>query len=269
MNAADTSEKRPLTDENKPHEYPRSGHEEAAEPKTPPGEAQVPTQWAQESGQPAETAAPAVEAAPPAEAAEPRRPSWFKRLGIFLFNPETRLGRAVRATLRWTALVVAIFALGFLIAYVLLYQPAQKDLNATRQSLEAAETRLEENRAALDASARRVEDLQTENEALQNSLEAALRRGNLLKMLHHVNTARLSLMDEDSSAAAAALDEASRELEQFLPWLEAEDSEFTKTLSLRLELASDGLTRDPATALADLEILSNTLLLLDRVILTP
>lgn len=257
MNPSDNPEKLQLPDEKE--------HDRVLPPETP-GE---PEEGRQPETTAPETMAPEAEAAQPAEAEAPRRRSWIKRLGTFLFNPETRLGSTVRAALRWAALVVAVFALGVLTAYVLLYQPAQIDLNATRQSLEAAETLLEENRSALDASARRVDNLQDENQALQSNLEAAVRRGYLLKMLHHVHTARIALEDENSSAAAAALGEARRELEHFLPWLEAEDAEYAKAFSLRLELASNGLTRDPAIALADLDILINSLLLLEKTILSP
>ncbi|MEJ5203364.1 MAG: hypothetical protein WHV66_14145, partial [Anaerolineales bacterium] len=40
-----------------------------------------------------------------------------------LFSPETRMGRFLRPLVRWLAIIVGLFALGFLTAYLLLYRP--------------------------------------------------------------------------------------------------------------------------------------------------
>ncbi|MDZ4159011.1 MAG: hypothetical protein U1B80_04395 [Anaerolineaceae bacterium] len=225
--------------------------------------------------QPSEEAQPPISAPEPEEEKittpppAPPRPAAFKRVLHFLFSSETRVGRFIRPALRWSALVVAMFALGVLATYLLLYRPAQGNLNAARQSLATAETLLSESKAELAANALELNKTASEKETLEAALETATERIHLLKTLHLVNTARIALRDEDIPTAQSALRDAKAQLELLLPVIEKDDPELAKALSLRLELAAGGIERDLPTALADLDILSSSLALLDKTLSAP
>lgn len=196
--------------------------------------------------------------AEPSSPPAPSRPGFLKRGLQFLFNPETRFGRTVRAVTRALALTVSFFALGFLLAYLLLYRPASQSLEEARLEAETLQGQL--------ASAE--ESLQTTRQDLlqaQERLSIQQTRIQVLSVLDHAQSARLALSARNGAATAQkSIAAAVQQLEQALPEIKALDPNLATTLKARLDLISAEAARDPKTAVADLNILIEALQLLDQ-----
>lgn len=192
-------------------------------------------------------------------------PSTIGRFFYYLFNPETRRGRFIRSFLRLAGLIVGVFALGVLATYLLLYFPVTQDLKSTQGDLERTTQSLDEVENTLSAIQQDLSDLQASYQKSQDDLEIANTRIQVLKVLNHVTAARLALAARDGPTAQKELLEAQDKLGEALPLIKQEDPKVAKQVSLRLELAITELNRDPATAESDLENLTTTLLLLDKV----
>ncbi len=189
----------------------------------------------------------------------PRR-SWFYRLLRFMFSPETRMGRFMRPFLRWTAAVVGLFALGLLVAYLLLYQPTSRQLAAANDQI-----------AQLNGEIGR---LQTDSTGLQNSLAAADQRlktalddlqkaearNNLLVVIYDIANARTSLAQKDGAKVMSTLLQAQSDMQVLQPYLVANKKELADELNSRLETVRSVLVRDSQMAQSDLDNLYTALI---------
>jgi DNA repair exonuclease SbcCD ATPase subunit len=207
------------------------------------------------------------------EPAPKKRPSWFRRTGYTLFSPETRTGRIMRPVLIYFGMLVVGFALGALVVYLWMYQPvvaqwttARSALQNTQGELEQTQIDLEQNRQELNDSQSEVQTLQDANEILEQRLATAETRIRLLRVMYQAKTAQSALQNREPTPARRALQEARTELDAAMPSIGSEGDEVAQSLTLRLDLAINGLTRDPTTARADLEILINNLILLERLL---
>jgi hypothetical protein len=111
-----------------------------------------------------------------------------------------------------------------------------------------------------------VLDLQQTVESQEQQLERDSTRIHLLRVMYHSRVAQTALQNRDQASARRAVQEARRELDAALPMIELEDEEVAQSLTLRLDLVSNGMPRDPTTARSDLEILINNLILLERLL---
>jgi hypothetical protein len=207
------------------------------------------------------------------EPAPVKRPSWFRRTGYTLFSPETRTGRIMRPTLLYFGFLVAGFALGALVVYLWMYQPVVAQWTTARSALQNTQGELEQTQLDLEQNQQELSDAQSEvqalldaNEDLEQQLATAGTRISLLRVMYQAKTAQSALQNREQTAARRALQEARTELDAAMPAIESEDNEVAQSLTLRLDLALNGLARDPTTARADLEILINNLILLERLL---
>jgi hypothetical protein len=203
--------------------------------------------------------ADAIPASPEiSQPAEPL-PASHHGLGYRLFSPQTRFGRAIRSILRWLAIIAGIFGLGLFTGFLLLYQPAQRDLADARQHLNQSEQALAQRQADLEqAQAGRENALKATNKA-QAELKLAANKNQLLVVMVGVNTARIALLNKDGAAAKSAIEQAQLDLAKAAPFLETQDKNRSDVLKARLDLAGKELVSDPAAALADLDKLSTDL----------
>ncbi|NMB91099.1 MAG: hypothetical protein GYA17_22285 [Chloroflexi bacterium] len=205
--------------------------------------------------------APGMEAEPsPPPAQETRPRSWLYRL----FSPETRTGRVLRPVLRFLGVVVGLFALGLLAAYLLLYQPAARSLQATRADLHNAQQTLDQTRSALENTRQELEQLRSEHDQLQSQLETADQRIRLMRFSNQVSAAQVALAKRDNSAVQKALQTAQDELDTLLPALQEQDPDVATQIESRFKLIRSEAAQDTKTAQSDLEILSSTILLYDQ-----
>jgi chromosome segregation ATPase len=169
----------------------------------------------------------------------------------------------MRTLVRTLAWVVGLFALGLLAGYILLYQPAARQLARTQADLAAERSRAGDLESAAADSQAKLDELQRSYAAAQSGLDAATARMHLARMAGTILQARLALVDRDGPAAQKALKAAQVEFEALRPGAEKADSAAVEAIKLRLDLAVSELTRDPKTAQADLQILSEALATLD------
>lgn len=189
---------------------------------------------------------------------EPPRPGFLKRGLHFLFNPETRFGRTVRGITRALALMVIFFALGFLLAYFVLYRPARLDLESTR-------LRAETLQGQLSSTEKNLQTVQQEFQQTQERFTVQQIRIQVLSVLDHAQSARLALSARNGTATAQkSIAAAVQQLEQALPDIKALDPNLATTLKARLDLINTEANKDPKTAVADLNIFIEALQLFDQ-----
>jgi outer membrane murein-binding lipoprotein Lpp len=204
---------------------------------------------------------PSAPESPPEE-----RPSWFRRLGHNLFSAETPTGRTIRAVLIYIGVVVIAFGLGMLVTYLWLYRPLEARLATTSSDLQTVQAELDQTQNQLSGAENEVQTLQAANETLQTRLERSETRIRLLRVMYQARVAQNALQNRDQTAARRALQAARTELDAALPTIESEGDEVAQSLTMRLDLATNDMARDPTTARADLEILINNLILLERLL---
>jgi hypothetical protein len=238
---------------------PESSDEKMAEEVKP--EEVKPTEAKPEEGKPAEESQeqkseqqPTSEtSAVPPVVEKPKQGAVNNALN-FLFSPQTGLGRFNRALVRWVAAIVGLFALGFLVAYLIIYRPAQQQLDSTQVDLKGVQQQLLDVQATLTSTQKGLQDAQGQLQQSQATLKKTNLRVHLLWVLNYVNSARLALLNKDGGAAQNALNSAKSEIDAAMPDLQVFDPAAANLIATRLGLVISELN-DPATAQADLDIL--------------
>jgi hypothetical protein len=216
------------------------------QPPNPPGQ-----------GQPAEKTIPAESGAP--VAAKPRKRSIFYRFLNFLFTPNSRFGRSMRAFTRSLAFGVGMFALGMLATYFALYRPAEQDLQATT-------TQLNKISAQYDATVKELNSLKAATLQEQAAKLNADVRINLQMMINHVMITRTAIVGRDFPNAKTALTSAQNDISTImnLPSVNQPLRDDLKLIDARLTLVSSELSSDPVAAQSDLDLLIQKLTELDK-----
>jgi hypothetical protein len=181
----------------------------------------------------------------------------------FLFSPQTGFGRFNRALVRWVAAIVGLFALGFLVAYLLIYRPTQQQLDTTQAELKKVQGQVLFVQSTLDSTHKALEDVQSQYKQSQAALKKAGLRVRMLWVLNYVNSARLAMFNKDGGAAQNALNSAKSEIDAAMTDLQAFDPAAANLIGTRLGLVISELN-DPVTAQADLDILYAKLVEVDN-----
>jgi hypothetical protein len=176
--------------------------------------------------------------------------------------PETRSQRFFRLAIRWIAGFLVVFALGVLAAVWLIYRPAAQQLSLIQTELGVANQRI----AELEAEVARLTPLDTRNQALQEELAEADLHIKILRALSDVNTARLSLANEDIPGARAQLTNTPRTLKELEQSIGANQKGMVGAMLNRLELALAEVERDAFAAESDLNVLATNLVQLENII---
>ncbi len=218
---------------------------------------------------------PAPEPAPPVQEEQPastgtaatgrpkapglKTPSASRRVGYALFSPETRTGRFIRGLLRTLALIVGLFAIGFLVAYVLLYRPAIQRLdNASRQATQTA-AELQQSRQDLASARQNLQAAQTQVGAVQDRLDVELARSQILRAMSAITQAKAAIQANNKAGAVKNLDTAQGYLNAIQPVLAKRDSQQASTLQALFTLTKNDLDRDLKLASQDLDRLQSEL----------
>ena len=182
-----------------------------------------------------------------------------KSLLYHLFSAETRSGRFFRPLLRWLGAITGLFALGLLAGYLLLYQPAQNELNAALLRLnQANQNVVQKDQNQQVAQADRDQALKTLQSA-QADLKKAASQNSLLIVLVEVNNARVALSNKDGATAKSNIEQAQADLAKVMPYLASQDKARADVLQPRLDLVAKELVSDVPAALADLDKLASDL----------
>ena len=202
---------------------------------------------------PAESSAPAV------EVPEDKKPTIFKRGGMWLFNPESKFGRFNRGLVRGLGWFAASFLVGFLVAFFALYQPEKAALQQANETIAEQAGEVENAKGQLQTANDEIARLMDELKQMQADLDTQTLRGGLYAALSQVNAARVALFERDGVAAKEALKSAADDLAAVRAELEALDPAAAKAMLARLAVAENELARNPEIAKQDLEILSKDL----------
>jgi multidrug efflux pump subunit AcrB len=202
-----------------------------------------------------------------------KRPSWFRRTTSRYFDRSTRSGHILHTAFIHIIVAGVAFAIGMLVMYLWLYRPIVSQLSISRDEtaavtteLEQARTEHEQTRQELQAAESEILNLEDIVATQEHQLERDQTRIHLLRVMYHSKSAQMALQNREQAGARRSIQEARTELDAALPEIETEDVEVARSLTLRLDLVSNGMARDPTTARADLEILINNLILLERLL---
>jgi hypothetical protein len=183
-----------------------------------------------------------------------------------LFSPETRLGRFMRPFVRTLGIIVCLFTFGFLAAYLLIYQPRVVEMNQAREDAKAAVEKLNQTEGTLAAAQQYLTETNTKYEQAAADLTVEKNHNAMLQLLAEINNARAALAAKDGASARLILQNARKLMDGYLPVIKAHSDEMATTFDTRLNLVLDEFSRDPETALADLELLADNLKDLEKIL---
>lgn len=183
----------------------------------------------------------------------------------------SRMSQFLRSSLRWITAFVLVFALGVLATWLTRVRPQAQALRELRVERDSILARAEEIDSELLEAQEENSQLQTHVDELEASLEqareerdAAQNHLELLEVLVDVSAAQLALAQEEPLQARAALDSSDDRLASLQGELSGEPGEQIQDLRERLALALESIGEDDFAAQRDLEVLTNTLLAVER-----
>ncbi|HJX40830.1 MAG TPA: hypothetical protein VJ345_05145 [Anaerolineales bacterium] len=168
----------------------------------------------------------------------------------------SRAARFFRRGLRWAAGILAVFTMGFLATWYAQVVPKAREISSLQAQQAAAELRL--------AELETLKTVRQENLQLTEQLDQAQARLELLSILVDVSRSQLGVAQEDPVHALAALDGTAEKLAALEGHLSGSDAEAVQGMAERLQQVLDEVNASLFNAQRDLEILSNTLLEMDR-----
>ncbi len=179
-------------------------------------------------------------------------------------EPESRLQRFARLSVRWLAGLLIVFALGVLATVFVLLQPARQDLSQTRAELEQANQRITE----LEAEVERLSTFERSNQKLSEDLDTANLHITILRALSDVNAARLALAMDDPASAQVHLTKTNQTLQELEGLVDANSQDLVVSMQDRLELALSEIGEDKFAAQSDLGVLSTNLVQIENTYFT-
>lgn len=179
-------------------------------------------------------------------------------------EPESRLQRFARLSVRWLAGLLIVFALGVLATVFVLLQPARQDLSQTRAELDQANQRITE----LEAEVERLSTFERSNQKLSEDLDTANLHITILRALSDVNAARLALAMDDSASAQVHLTKTNQTLQELEGLVDANSRDLVVSMQDRLELALSEIGEDDFAAQSDLGVLSTNLVQIENTYFT-
>ena len=171
-------------------------------------------------------------------------------------GPKSRWAPWKARALRWTTGLLAVFALGLVVTWLVQVQPLRQQVAALEQeraSLQASVTDLQ-------AETARLEGVDAENAALK-ATKAELEQNSALLMAK-VGTLQAQFVlasGGDAAEAVEALSSADDQLEILEKALAGKQQESARALRYRLAMAAEEVESDSFAAQRDLEVLANGL----------
>lgn len=173
------------------------------------------------------------------------------------YGEPSRLGKFGRRALRWVTAVVVVFGLGFATTWLVRVRPLMDQVEQLEQRAEQAEVERDQLQQRVDE----LEGVEERNQQLEQELLEARGHLDLLAVLVDVTSAQLAIAQENTAGATVALENTGQKLEAMADKLGEQQ---VAGIAERLTLVLDELDSDIFAAQRDLEILSNTLVALER-----
>jgi hypothetical protein len=201
--------------------------------------------------------------------------------------PERQRRSRVRRGLYGFGVLLIFFLLGAGLVALLLYGPAQQELDQANKQLRDADGRiselqdqvaaldplpaqLDEANAQLKDAEKRLSELQlqvTALEPLPDQLDNASQHAAVLGVLADVNAARLALTGGDTASARLYLSATPERLSRLAETLGKEHDAVANAMQKRLELIVKEISRERKLAQTDLDALANQLMQLEMTFL--
>ncbi len=197
-------------------------------------------------------------AAEQAQAVE-KEPSRFSKFMQSKFGAESSFGRFMHSFIRWTVLILGVFAVGMLVSYILFGMPLARQLKEATATIESLNQSLDESTntmTALKANLESEQDLRLQAQLAVDKVEG---RYEALSMTRYIQQAQVALLQKDNAAVKTALDSAEAKLEKLDLYLSSQDADLGDTILSRLSLVQKEYVSDPVTAAQDMEILLDRL----------
>lgn len=179
-------------------------------------------------------------------------------------QPETRLQRFLRLSIRWLAGFLIVFALGILATVFVLYRPATEQLSRVRTDLQQSQQQL----LQLESQVSQLKGLEAENKALQDQLDKANLHIRILSALSDVNAARLDVANDDIPSARVNLTNTPDTLKELENLVGTNQKDAVTAMQNRLDLALGEMDSDSFAALSDLKVLATNLVQLENTFFT-
>jgi hypothetical protein len=209
------------------------------------------SQKAETSGSSAPVAGPAAPAGKPKEAKKGRL-DW-------VFNKESKLGRANRAIVKTLGWLVGLFALGFLAAFLLLYMPLSQDYQQLVEKNQQTGKQLQEAQKQLQIAKNDYQTLQKNNSQTQTEADKLKMLSDTYDINEQVFQVQMALQQHDSQGAVYAFKKLQKNFETYGPTVKQIDADLAKAIEARLKVIEVELSSDAKTAQMDLETVNKNL----------
>jgi hypothetical protein len=170
--------------------------------------------------------------------------------------PKPRRRTRLRRGLYGLGGLLIVFLLGAGLVGLLLYRPAQLELDEANEQLRDAEERIGE-----------LEDQVATLELLPDQLDESSRHAAVLGVLADVNAARLALAGGETASARLYLSATPERLTRLTEALGKEHEPVTSAMQQRLDLITKEISSEPEVAQNDLDALANQLMQLEMTFL--
>ena len=196
--------------------------------------------------------------APTTETVE-KEPSRFSKYIQRKFGAESPFGRFMHSFVRWTVLILGVFAVGMLVSYILFGVPLARQLKDATAQIESLNQSLDESTNTMTALKANLESEQDQRLQAQLAVDKVEGRYEALSMTRYVQQAQVALLQKDNAAVKTALESAEAELDKLDVYLSSQDADLGDTILSRLSLVQKEFVSDPVTAAQDMEILLDRL----------
>lgn len=176
-----------------------------------------------------------------AETKKPGRLAW-------IFSKDTRLGRLNRNVVRTAGWVSALFALGFLTVYLMLYLPLTQDYDRLSQAYNDSQQQLKTVQAGFQST-------KDASQKAQSVLDQTKISNDILDMNNQVLQIELALSQHDQAGAAYYLKKLQASSSAFLPEASKVDADLANIVDARVKVVALEISNDPKGAQTDLEVI--------------
>lgn len=170
----------------------------------------------------------------------------------------------LRRLLVWAAVCIVLFALGILAAWMVRGREQAAEIGRLQSRLETIESEIKALEDELQGKSAEVESLQTENAILEEQLTQRNLQNEVLRIFVDLTSAQLALASDDPLTAKASLVRTDGRLEKLQMALQGEEQKIVEGMRTRLALVLSEIDGDAFAPKRDLEVLTNSLVGLQR-----
>lgn len=172
----------------------------------------------------------------------------------------SRIGKFLRAALRWITGLMTIFAFGVALTWFMRVRPLEEQAKVLKAERETATEQV----VNLEAELEGLRTVEAENKTLTDSLTLAEHRLMLLDLLVDVKSAQLALAADDIDTVRSVLVGVGLKLDKLAGALSDDYADSVQAMQERLDLLSSELDGQIFAARNDLEVLAESIEALER-----